>query len=45
MDQNTSQKYLGHIKFVLITAEKKMKEAKEMSLFVFFFILLIFISS
>ena len=45
MDQNTSQNYLGHIKFVLITAEKKMKEAKEVSLFVFFFILLIFISS
>ena len=42
MDQNTSQNYLGHIKFELITAEKKMKEAKEVSLFLFFFILLIF---
>ena len=37
MDQNTSQNYLGHIKFELITAEKKMKEAKEVSLFLFFF--------
>ena len=37
MDQNTSQNYLGHIKFALITAEKKMKEAKEVSLFLFFF--------
>ena len=45
MDQNTSQKYLGHIKFVLITAEKKMKDVKEMSFFLSFFILLIFISS
>ena len=29
MDQNTSQNYLGHIKFVLITAENEMKDAKQ----------------
>ena len=32
MAQNTSQNSLGHVKFVLITAEKKMKDAKEVSL-------------